>query len=258
MTAKSVGPSGSGSSKGLVLAAAQSPPTGRIVAELDPAVGDEQELARLLDLSSRTAMGWLPAAADWAGMAVTFDGASFAGCEAAAGVMDLERTQQVACGGPGAQALRTGEIVAAGWVYALATWPQLCERAAAAGVRSFLAAPLINDGVVRGALTLYGRHEAGFVGFEADRLQVLVELVRGGLIEHSFVTAARTQVMQLRRAMACRAPIEQAKGILMALHGVDEDDAFDRLRVHSQRTNTKLREVATELVARASHPEPAT
>jgi AmiR/NasT family two-component response regulator len=43
--------------------------------------------------------------------------------------------------------------------------------------------------------------------------------------------------------------IDQAKGVLMAVHGVDADGAFAMLVETSQRTNTKVRVVAEELLA---------
>ena len=52
----------------------------------------------------------------------------------------------------------------------------------------------------------------------------------------------------LRTAMMSRAFIDQAKGILMERHKVTEDEAFTMLAHASQRTNTKLRDVAAELV----------
>lgn len=45
---------------------------------------------------------------------------------------------------------------------------------------------------------------------------------------------------QLREAMAHRAPIEQAKGILMSYHACDADTAFAMLRATSQQRNVKL------------------
>ena len=42
--------------------------------------------------------------------------------------------------------------------------------------------------------------------------------------------------------------IEQAKGILMARHPIDQNKAFDMLREHSQRTDRKLIEVAEAVV----------
>jgi AmiR/NasT family two-component response regulator len=48
----------------------------------------------------------------------------------------------------------------------------------------------------------------------------------------------------LERAFERRAVIEQAKGILMARHGLDSETAFGMLRDHSQHTGRKLVEVA--------------
>src|SRR6476469_276016 len=45
-----------------------------------------------------------------------------------------------------------------------------------------------------------------------------------------------------------RAVIEQAKGMLILVYGVDEDAAFEMLRWRSQSTNTKLRTLAEQLV----------
>jgi AmiR/NasT family two-component response regulator len=55
-------------------------------------------------------------------------------------------------------------------------------------------------------------------------------------------------VETLQRQLASQPIIEQAKGILMAQSRCDADQAFDMLRRASQRTNTKLREVAAEIV----------
>ena len=45
-----------------------------------------------------------------------------------------------------------------------------------------------------------------------------------------------------------RAVIEQAKGMLVLLYGVDDESAFDMLRRRSQSTNVKLRTLAEQLV----------
>jgi response regulator NasT len=52
----------------------------------------------------------------------------------------------------------------------------------------------------------------------------------------------------LQGAFGRRAIIEQAKGILMARHGIDADAAFGMLREHSQRRGHKLGDVATAIV----------
>ena len=45
------------------------------------------------------------------------------------------------------------------------------------------------------------------------------------------------------------AVIDQAKGMLISLYGVDDETAFDTLRRHSQNTNIKLRALAEQLVS---------
>ena len=62
----------------------------------------------------------------------------------------------------------------------------------------------------------------------------------------------RTEVTQLRTAMASRAVIEQAKGALMLLTGCSEQVAFDLLTHISSHTHRKVREVAQEITGSAA------
>ena len=52
----------------------------------------------------------------------------------------------------------------------------------------------------------------------------------------------------LQGAFGRRATIEQAKGILMARHAIDQQKAFDMLRDHSQHNGRKLVDVAAAIV----------
>ena len=52
----------------------------------------------------------------------------------------------------------------------------------------------------------------------------------------------------LQGAFGRRATIEQAKGILMARHAIDADQAFDMLRDHSQHNGHKLVDIAQAVV----------
>ncbi|OZC38752.1 ANTAR domain-containing protein [Rhodococcoides fascians] len=54
-------------------------------------------------------------------------------------------------------------------------------------------------------------------------------------------------------ALARRAPIEQAKGILMAVHRITADEAFALLVARSQRDNRKVHDIAREFVHEMSH-----
>jgi hypothetical protein len=70
------------------------------------------------------------------------------------------------------------------------------------------------------------------------------------------VRSLETEVEQLRTAMAHRAPIEQAKGVLMLLTGCGEQAAFDLLAHISSHVHRKVRDVALDLVASASGRRP--
>jgi AmiR/NasT family two-component response regulator len=52
----------------------------------------------------------------------------------------------------------------------------------------------------------------------------------------------------LQGAFGRRAVIEQAKGILMARHGIDQERAFQLLRAHSQRNGHKVVDIAQAIV----------
>jgi ANTAR domain-containing protein/PAS domain-containing protein len=72
------------------------------------------------------------------------------------------------------------------------------------------------------------------------------------------VRVLETEVEQLRQAMASRAAIEQAKGILMLLMGCGDQVAFDLLAHISSHTHRKVRDVAGAIIDSASggHPLP--
>ncbi|MHB2024098.1 MAG: ANTAR domain-containing protein [Mycobacteriales bacterium] len=66
-----------------------------------------------------------------------------------------------------------------------------------------------------------------------------------------YLTSAKLAA-QMQEAMASQAVIEQAKGALMALNRCDADEAFAKLVTASQHSHKKLRDVARELVQRAT------
>jgi hypothetical protein len=78
----------------------------------------------------------------------------------------------------------------------------------------------------------------------------LTEARRGP--EEDRVHHLETEVTQLRTAMASRAAIEQAKGILMLLTSCSDQVAFELLAHMSSHTHRKVREVAVAITESAS------
>jgi ANTAR domain len=70
--------------------------------------------------------------------------------------------------------------------------------------------------------------------------------------EDARVHDLETEVAQMRTAMASRAAIEQAKGILMLLTSCGDQVAFDLLAHISSHTHRKVREVALAITESAS------
>ena len=66
---------------------------------------------------------------------------------------------------------------------------------------------------------------------------------------HDEVEAMRSELAQLRNALARRPVIDMAKGAIMALTACDEDAAFQQLSTVSQTHNVKLFDLATALLA---------
>lgn len=63
----------------------------------------------------------------------------------------------------------------------------------------------------------------------------------------------RGATAHLARLLASTPAIEQAKGLLIGYYGVDADTAYAVLRRWSSHTNTKLNQLAEQLVETASH-----
>jgi diguanylate cyclase (GGDEF)-like protein/PAS domain S-box-containing protein len=217
-------------------------------ASLHRPVHDEDGLADLLGRAAESAVRWL-AGVDFAGITVQFDQTPFTVAGTDPAVLAVDALQYELDDGPSLQAMRTGLIVAYNAARAAARWPELAARAREHGVGSYLATPLMVNGVSRGSINLYSRGPDGFPGPEADFVAVISDYVSRGLADYAVLRTAQDQAGQMREAMVSRAPIEQAKGILMAVHQVTADAAFTLLRTQSQNTNTKLRDVAAVFVA---------
>jgi GAF domain-containing protein len=139
-------------------------------------------------------------------------------------------------------------------------WPSFCGQAAARGVRSVLALPLIAQDQTVGALNLYALAPAAFGADETQRAEQFAETAAGALALGLRLVSYAALTEQLRASLASRAVIDQAVGIIMAQQRCSQDAAFARLRSASQHRNVKLREVAREIVAgisgESAHPPP--
>lgn len=176
------------------------------------------------------------------------DGLRTAACTDDA-ILKIDAEQQRSGTGPCFQAATTGKIERVDVDTAEQRWPEFTRVAHAAGVHSYLSAPLFIEAECQGAMSLYSRHSHGYRDLDAALLDLYTTAVESHLRTWQRYLSTRRLTDQLRRAMETRPVIERAKGILMVLHGINADQAFDRLVEQSQRSNTKLRDLAERMIA---------
>jgi hypothetical protein len=75
------------------------------------------------------------------------------------------------------------------------------------------------------------------------------DAVSGDVGEVNGLASARPTPTQLADAVTSQVVIEQAKGMLMFVYGVDSVDAFEILRWHSQEHDIELRLIAQQILA---------
>jgi len=149
---------------------------------------------------------------------------------------------QVATGtGPCLTAARKQIVVRMHDVAADTRWPEFRRAAVSCEVGSMLCVPLYIDEQLLGTLSFYGAQPDAFRD-GAEPIARLLATVSAVALADSF------QRDRVERALRNRDLIGQAKGILMSRHCLSADAAFEMLRAHSQRTNTKLVAVAERVV----------
>ena len=143
--------------------------------------------------------------------------------------------------GPCLTAARKQIVVRMHDVAADTRWAEFRRAARSCDVGSMLCVPLYIDDQLFGTLSLYGAQPDVFRD-GAEPIARLLATVAAVALADSF------QRERIERALRNRDLIGQAKGILMSRHGVPADAAFELLRAHSQRTNSKLVAVAEKVV----------
>jgi transcriptional regulator with GAF, ATPase, and Fis domain len=127
-----------------------------------------------------------------------------------------------------------------------------------------LAAKIVAETPVRGAMgfrILVDKRKTGALNLFSDRAGVFnTESAGQAVVLASFASVAINSVAQgedvstLRRGLLSNREIGKAVGMLMMLHGVDEQEAFNILRRYSQDLNIKLADVARNVIDSRGKP----
>ncbi|MBY3793772.1 GAF and ANTAR domain-containing protein [Rhodococcus fascians] len=164
-------------------------------------------------------------------------------------VNDVDADQYRSNEGPCLDAARTRQIVRVVVADVERRWPRFAASVAGIGVHSYLSAPLALDDRHLGALNIYSYDRHGFTDVDEALLRLFVTSIETAVLVSRRALAAEENVDGLETAMKTRSQIDQAKGIIMAMRGVNADDAFAFLSEQSQHHNIKVTEIAASLIA---------
>jgi GAF domain-containing protein len=166
--------------------------------------------------------------------------------------LDADELQYERGYGPCIDAGLSGTVLAIPDMRRETRWPDYAAAVIPRGVLASFSIPLPLQTQLVGALNCYSRTPDSL----DDQIHLGTELAA-----HIAVAAANaythTETARLAQdmetAMTSRAVIEQAKGMIMAQNRCDAEMAFEILRRASMGRNVKLRDVATDMVARVSN-----
>jgi GAF domain-containing protein len=161
--------------------------------------------------------------------------------------------------GPCMDAAMTGDTISIKDTEVDDRYRDFAAAAARAGVRSSLSVGMPVPHRVVGGLNFYAFAPAAFDDAAVDLAQAFADYGAVALANAALIEAKTTLAQHLERAMASRAVIEQAKGIIMARMQCDPNEAFAELVRRSQHANRKLNLIAGDLVTevRSASASPA-
>jgi GAF domain-containing protein len=156
--------------------------------------------------------------------------------------------------GPSVQCRDTGRPVSVGEIAAAGDdWAEFRDEAIAQGFHSAHAFPLRLRGTVIGTLTLLRQTPGPFSPEDSSVAQGLADVATIGILHERALRESDVVQKQLQHALSSRVVIEQAKGVIAQVRGVDMADAFRLLREFARRNNRSLRDIAEAVVSRDLH-----
>jgi GAF domain-containing protein len=166
-------------------------------------------------------------------------------------VVEVEMLQDRVETGACHEAFTTRELVIVEDLATTDRWPVYRDRALELGFGAVMGVPMHACGETIGVLNLYRRKPGPWSEVDVEAAEILTSMGAGYVLHANQLRAQHDLAAQLEAAIASRDLIGQAKGLLIARHGLDAEAAFAMLRAESQATNLKLRDVAAKLLDNA-------
>jgi GAF domain-containing protein len=164
----------------------------------------------------------------------------------------LEELQFTMGEGPCQDAFRSGRPVHAPRldVSVFARWPSFVDVAHAAGIGAVFAYPLSVDGAKVGVLTLYQDDEGELTAAQHDDSIALAEVLTETVLSLQDAAPAGALASGLEEAVAYRAEIHQASGMVSMQLRIPVAEADLRVRAHAFANGQPVAVVAADIVAR--------
>ena len=166
-----------------------------------------------------------------------------------------EQLQESSGQGPSLRCLRWQHLVHIDDLAEDTRWPLFARRASGMGIGSCLCLPLEASGT-KGALNLYAPAPRAFTAAHITRASTFAGYLASALVIGARQDGLLATIDQLRTALASRAVIDQAIGVIMIRERCPSSQAVAMLRAESQHRNIKLRDLARQIVAKASGQPP--
>ncbi|HEX7994385.1 MAG TPA: GAF and ANTAR domain-containing protein, partial [Streptosporangiaceae bacterium] len=171
---------------------------------------------------------------------------------------ELDRRQYLLDDGPCMDAARRQQVNRWNLHDAERRWPEFTVLAEEMGLRSYLSAGLGLAGRRLGALNLSSHDTDGFGQLDEDLVSLFTVPAAAAIVVVGRYLEARDLAEQLEHALQSRAVIDRAIGIIMAESRCDADQAFAKILSRaSNNRNSRLRDLAAEIVAQVSRRPPS-
>jgi GAF domain-containing protein len=170
----------------------------------------------------------------------------------------LDELQYQSGEGPCVTALRTSRVVEVEDLLHEGRWPTYRRAAMDAGVRSILAVPIALETGAQAALNCYAEEVGAFAGEVKASAEAFADLASSSMRIALRMETETERSADLAAALESRTAINLATGVIMAHSGCNQEEAVDILRRASISRNVKLRDVASQILARFGESDPTT
>lgn len=220
-----------------------------VLAQLAGIVLADETLAGVLSKVAELAKQVIPSA-DEVSLTLVRPGRSETAAYTGVMAMQADERQYGLDAGPCLDSARGGELIYISDMRTEDRWPEYSPEAVRVGAISSMSIPLPIQEDLVGALNVYSRSPYAFSDRDMAAGEAFAAFAAVAVGNANTVASTAETAEQLRTAMASRAVIEQAKGLVMARGGISPEEAFAVLVRASQRENRKLRDLCADLVER--------